>query len=149
MWITRDIAVRTLIWLVAFTLPVQAACDCASGRASGQAADTCCPMRQVRSCCARRPARTADSCCSKTGSGQDSACKCEFNCRCGKSKRQEPAMPMVHNSQTAKVASNSLTTASVATVNLAQSTRRREQGASNRNAATALDRCTYLCRFTL
>ncbi len=160
MWITKNTTVRSLIWLAAITVPVQglpaASCGCTGGKTcckKEQFKGCCCLAakdREGRYCCAKQQPAATHSCCSKAGSGQDLACKCGFNCPCGKTSRQTPATPPVeNNNQTEKAASDSLATNSVAIVDQLQITQRHQDASGVAEALTALDRCVSLCRFTL
>jgi hypothetical protein len=76
-------------------------------------------------------------------------CTCGLNCQCGTTSQQEPATPPVQKNPTDKVASDWLTTLSVAAVCRPQSTRRQVDARSFARAVTALDRCASLCRFAI
>lgn len=171
MWITNNIAARTLIWLAAITIPVQglpaAPCGCIGGKSccQRQVAGSCgCTGAKVCRCGETGPRRTpAKSCCvarleketcrstSGSTSSKGCACQCGTNCQCGSSKEpREPATPPVeHNNPTEKVVSDSLAVVSVATVYQSRFTRRSPDASVELDARAALDRCAALCRFTL
>lgn len=159
MWIARDITARTLIWLAAISVPMQALpaprCACIGAKSFCQeerSQGCCCSAEKVhegRCCCAGRQGAPAHSCCGKARSGPNLACKCGFNCQCPKTKQSKPATPPVGNNQTEKMARKSLTTVSLATVDLSQTTQRRKEPSAVADALAALDRCVSLCRFML
>ena len=159
MSMTRNINVRTLIWLTAILVPVQGlpagSCGCTGGKTcckEEQSISCCCSAEKVRAgtcCCGQVRAEASHSCFCNSRSGQDSTCECGINCQCGKTKHQVPATPPAETNQAEKVASDSLTTCCVATTCKPQTTQRHEYTSTVVDAIAALDRCASLCRFTL
>ena len=158
MWITKSIVARTLIWLAVIAAATQAypelACGCATtnafARKVGHAKHCCCAterIREGRCCCARRKATMAHCC--GDSSGQDSACQCGINCRCGNTDSPNDATIPVQNNTTPKVVSDVVLTISVATTDRPQITRRSNNASVESDAVSALDRCASLCRFTI
>jgi hypothetical protein len=149
------------------------ACCCAGGRtAAGKSRHSCC-QRQFAGPCgstgaklcrcgeSRRCRKPDERCCagnaieegchaeSKSVAFSLATCTCGLNCQCGTTSQQSPATPPVQKNPTEKLASNWLTTYSVATVYRPQTTRRQEDVSSFAGAVAALDRCASLCRFML
>lgn len=164
----HNIIARTLIWLAAITLPVQAipaaSCGCTSSTnwenaertASCSCSEakvlqgTCCCSRKASvpraSCCSNnRPANTTRCCCNQT----DSGCNCGMTCQCGKGKQPTPAAPPVENHSSDSLACDSLLVSPIATPNQPHVTRRQDDSSSVSDALAALDRCVSLCRFTI
>lgn len=194
MWITNNVAARTIIWLTAVTVPVQslpaASCGCRGGKGSWQeveqskgcccatsssaAQHSCCqerssgpcrctgakvcrcgdtsPCRQkTQSCCAGRSEARTSSCCSSRATVGKPVCLCGTNCRCSMNKEPvEPAAPLpVENASVEKVANDSVSTVSLASVCQRPAARRTHDASSVTDALAVLDYCTTLCRFTI
>lgn len=192
MWITNNIAARTLIWLAVVTTAVQglpaASCGCASGKSCCQKDEqsqnccsapsdaatqhSCCQQRssgpcrrtgakicrckdtspcraKARTCCGGKTA--TKTCCSSCDTAGKPVCQCGTNCRCSVNNEPvEPATPLpVENNSAEKVASDSVSTVSLATVYQAPSAPRTRDASHLTDALAALDRCATLCRFTL
>lgn len=107
------------------------------------------PCRErAHACCTERA--TTHSCCSSCDTAGESACPCGINCQCGQSKEpSKPAAPPVENNTAEKVASDSVSTVSLATVVQPPIARRTLDSSAMTDALAALDRCATLCRFTL
>ena len=163
---------RALVWAVVLLMPMQslpaATCGCASSKScckkDERSSDCCCSATKVRKgqcCCARKRAATTHSsccsqearretsCCGTVKSEQGSGCNCGSNCQCGKGQQPRPTTPPVENNTTEKLANDSISTVSVATVYQPRTTQRHNDTSTAADALAALDRCASLCRFTL
>lgn len=159
MWTTRNIIVRTLIWLAAITVPVQslpaASCGCESGQSccnSDHSEQCCCSadkVREGRCCCAQAKDKPSRSCCSQTKSHKEPRCTCGPGCKCGNNTLPRPATPPPENNATQKMTSNSVTTVAQAMVCESQATQRHYDAGFDANSAAAHQLCVSLCRFTL
>lgn len=110
------------------------------------------PCREkAQSCCAGRAATKTSTCCSSCDTAGKPVCQCGTNCQCSVNKEPvEPATPPpVESNSTEKVASDSVSTVSLATAYQAPSARRTRDASHLTDALAALDRCATLCRFTL
>lgn len=195
MWTTRNIAARTLIWLAALAIPVQAfpgaSCGCVSGlERSNQADCRCSEERDAEStsspsqashptCCSKKSSgpcrctgaavcrcgqdstcRGTSSCCSKSDSKHgrccsekgDGACQCGPFCTCnvGGSQELPPAEPLSPDQSSSEQLTASLS-ADTATGDIVPlpPVRPAASSPSDLIAATSLDRCIALSRFTL
>lgn len=159
MWITRDIAARTLVWIAALAVPAQGlpgvSCGCAGGEKCCQQERTsqcCCSAKKSRDgrcCCASRSSQTTHLCCSEAQDHQDSGCTCGMTCQCNKTHQQHSAIPPVENDhQMESVGGDLLTAISLDTVDEHQATPF-PNATSADGTLGALDRCVSLCRFTL
>ena len=159
MWFTNGITARTVIWLAAITTLLQtlptAACGCTGGEVACRAVRSngcCCAAEQVlegHARCTPRPTTGKRLCCNRSPSGQGSNCPCGLNCDCGKANEPKPAAPPTGSNQIDRLASNSLQTVAIVTVDFAQAMQRHQDVFAGATALAALDRCISLCRFTL
>lgn len=160
MRITKHIAARTLIWLVAIAVPVQglpaASCGCPRSisccQKTGQSKVCCCSAEQVRAgrcCCTQRTGKVVQSSCCKAQCWANSSCRCGVNCRCGETEPPSPAALPVENSPTRNSVSDAVSTISVTAGYQPQLSRRPNDTSAETGLFTALDRCVSLCRFTL
>jgi hypothetical protein len=159
MWINKALVARTLIWLAAIAVPAQwlpaASCGCASSnnccQKDGQSKCCCSPekVKQGRCCCTRGRTAAANSCCGKTERDKVSSCTCGDNCMCGKTETPKPIIPPTESNSAVKVAGDSLSLVSLATVYEPQVSSRHNDKAFDAGHFAALELCISLCRFTL
>ena len=143
MWTSQHLAIRALIWLAAIAVPLQGvpaeSCGCANSK-------VCCRKDTESNCCCCRSAANAhEECCSA-----HSTCNCGRNCQCGKSTPPQPTVPPVENNSPAeKVVSDGASSVFIADVVLPEIAQSHCGAAIELGTATALDRCVFLCRFTI
>lgn len=155
----KRLATLAIVWLAAIALVIPvipaAACDCSTDSNSSIASKLC--SKPGMSCCdraARVPSfcnsqsrEMARLCCSITTG--DAGCKCGTSCSCGRDRSPEspPANPP-SKSQRA-FASDAAGDSSIWTTTSAPPVTHFVFQFAPAAAATALDRCAILCRFTL
>jgi len=164
MQTAHNITMRTLIWLVAFSMPVQslpaASCECDASTSFCEQAEQskrkCCsatkgregqPLRavSVASCCSGSPKGSASrtTCCNA-----DAACDCGTSCHCGEEKPPTPTPP-VKDIAPEQVPFDLVSASSAVVAYLPQFSQRSANTSSLSAALTAVNRCVFLCRFTL
>ena len=158
---SRNIAVRSLIWLAALAVPVQglpaANCGCASGKKCCQgyeqsAGCSCCKAKgQVAPCCctAKRAVVDRSERCHATSSLDSPACNCGVDCQCGQDQQPEPVAPPVENESSQKIVGEIAAAVSPATSCQPDCPHRQHDASIQADSLTSLDRCACLCRFTL
>ena len=159
MWMTRKVAARILIWLVAATTPFQgisaAACDCnRDGECClNQQASTCCCSAETEKsggyCCSSRQSAATVRCCGQHGTCGDSSCDCGLQCPCRKARRPAPALPPIDTNSWDRLASDLAAPASDWEVRPDVHVRRQRDPFLIADREAVLDRCASLCRFTL
>lgn len=161
MWRTNNnIALRTLVWLAALALPVQAipasSCGCSrgvSGCQAGQRGQCCCSadtVQQGACCCGRTKTESGPSCCKRAVTSRDSGCKCGVNCQCGKAQQPPPAAPAPTENSPAEKITCEMALAPFATVGSQTiATPSGDTQPLESDARTAQEHCVCLCRLTL
>lgn len=159
MWRTNNnIALRTLVWLAALALPVQAipasSCGCSrgvSGCQAGSRGQCCCSAETVQQgtcCCGRTKTESGPSCCKRAVTSRDSGCECGVNCRCGKAQQPPPATTPTEN--TTEMMASDAAIAPFAGLDVQTfATPRGDTKPLESDALTAQEYCVYLCRLTL
>jgi hypothetical protein len=153
---------RLLIYLAILAGPIQglpaATCGCGGSNLFSNASCTCCgatTKSEGGCCCSTRQQNGPTSCCSKskrekdTTCGRAANCGCGANCQCGKSRSIPPATPAIGNHDAEQLVAEDLSTVTTATVRIFPSVMTQVADGWDSLPATALERCTSLCRFTL
>jgi hypothetical protein len=159
MWTSKYLAARVLIWLAAIAVPLQGvpakSCGCVDSKTCCQkdTESNCCWCRSAEKargwCCSARRQAAAHACCGDH-TGQKSGCQCGSRCQCGQSKPPQPTAPPVEsNTPAEKVVSDGASAAFIADVVLPEVAQSHFGAAIELGTATALDRCVFLCRFTI
>ena len=166
MCLASNLPTHALIWLTAILssvqgLPVSASSGCGPGRSgclceqankkqppAAVTSQNCCRPKKRTRCCASKIIQRK-SCCSTTKTNPKSTCSCNVSCACKQGQKQAPALPPSRNQQTKQIISQSASTLSVS-IPIAPTCSSQDGIVSSLDDALAsLDRCAFLCRFTL
>jgi hypothetical protein len=160
MFTTHHLAVRLLIWLAAIATPLQglptATCGCSDSRGSRDtsrhAQCGCCSASAIhgKGCCSPQTEDNRSPCCSPTEGHRRSSCQCGVNCRCGEQPQPVPATPAGdHDSGGDKTGFSATSTPICAAISPLGIAAGRVQLSIEAISPSALERCIFLCRFTL
>ncbi len=147
---------RLLIYLAVLAVPLQGVpaetCGCVGSNFFGnsESSQCCCAtVRDGSGCCSSRQQDSTSSCCGNSKGGKASPCRCGSNCQCGKSHSPPPATPTTDTHDVEQLIHENQSIVAAASVPEFPSLLADVASRWQPLPATALERCTSLCRFTL